>query len=217
MLLVLGALLWLSSPYVCLCWRCAYCPIPSWQVSSSGSPSVTEPASDPHKQDFVVPVFQQASGQQTSGTTLDEVRHVTGLYAGSCHMTGPYAGSFLRRAFCVTQGHSAPGGERVVSTQHPQCALSQPPAGGGCDGDLGGVGGSGGTCGSAGLQSEAGCPGPSRHHGSLRPPQLTKGHCCMEGSHCLPVGSWCCTHDHFQFPSGPSSVASFLDCVRVAP
>lgn len=125
----------------------------------------------------------QASRQQTSGTTLDRVRHVTGLYAGS----------FLRREFCVTQGHSAPGGERVVSTQHPQCARSLPPAGGGCDGESGGVGGSGGTCGSAGLQSEAGCPGPSRHHGSLRPPQLTKGHCCMEGSRCLPVGSWCCT------------------------
>lgn len=97
------------------------------------------------------------------------------------------------QSILVTLGPSARGDERAVSTQHPQCALSRPPACGGCDGGSGGVGGSDGTCGSAGLQSEVGCPGPSRHRGSPRLPQLTKGHCCMEGSHCLPVGSWCCT------------------------
>lgn len=144
------------------------------------------------------------AGSHAGGTTLDKACDVTGLYAGSF--------SFLPQSILLLEVRG-----RAVSTQHPPCALSRPPAGGGCDGGSGGVSGSGGTCGSAGLQSEAGCPGPSRHHGSLHPPQLTKGHCCMEGSHCLPAGSWCCTHDHFRFPSGPSSVASFPGCVRVAP
>lgn len=141
---------------------------------------ITEPASDSHKQDLVVSVFKHARRQPRR-------RNHTGQSVW-CDRT------VCRLIFFSPSEHPASGGEgRAVSTQHPPCALSRPPAGGGCDGGSGGVSGSGGTCGSAGLQSEAGCPGPSRHHGSLHPPQLTKGHCCMEGSHCLPAGSWCCT------------------------
>lgn len=189
----------------CLCWRYAYCPIPSRQLSLSGSPSTLQ---NQHQiltnRTLWLQFLNTPAGSQAGGTTMDKACHVTGLYAGSF--------SFLPQSILLLEVRG-----RAVSTQHPPCAPSRPPAGGGCDGGSGGVSGSGGTCGSAGLQSEAGCPGPSRHHGSLRPPQLTKGHCCMEGSHCLPAGSWCCTHDHFRFPSGPSSVASFPGCVHVAP
>lgn len=79
-----------------------------------------------------------------------------------------------------------------VSTRHPRCALSRRPEGGGCDGGLDVGSGSGRTCDSGGLQSEAGCPGPSPHHGCPHPPLLTRGRCCREGSRCLPAGSWCC-------------------------
>lgn len=94
---------------------------------------------------------------------------------------------------CISQIPSSHRGEGTVSTPHPQCELSRPPVGGGCDGAWGGVSGSGGTCYLVGLRSGAGRPGPSPRRGSPHPPPLTRGHCCTEGFHCPPVGSWCCS------------------------
>lgn len=143
--------------------------------------SISEPASASHKQDFVVSVFKHASRQQRPRTSLTKHRHQVS------HGPEFHARSCLLRASRITR---AP---RPVSTRRPRCALSRLPGGGGCDGGSGGVSGSGRTCDLAGLPSGVGCPGPSPHHGCLRPPQLTRGHCCMEGSHCLPADSWCCT------------------------
>lgn len=178
-------------------------------ISTGGAPpppaSISEPASASHKQDFVVSVFKHASRQQRPRTSLTKHRHQ------ASHGPEFHARSCLLRASRITR---AP---RPVSTRRPRCALSRLPGGGGCDGGSGGVSGSGRTCDLAGLQSGVGCPGPSPHHGCLHPPQLTRGHCCMEGSHCLPADSWCCTHGRFRFLSGPSSAVSFQDCVHVAP
>lgn len=100
---------------------------------------------------------------------------------------------FPSRMFCVSLIPSSYRGEGIVSILHPRCALSRPPVSGGCDGAWGGVSGSGGTCCSVGLRSEVGCPGPSPHRGSPHRPPLTRGHCCMGGFHCLPVGSSYCS------------------------
>ena len=94
------------------------------------------------------------------------------------------------RAFCGSR--LVFGRSRRVSTPRPRCARSRPPAGGGCDAASGDAGGSGGTCDSAARRSGVACPAPNPHRGSPRPPRPTRGHWCMEGFRCLPVGSWCC-------------------------
>lgn len=113
-----------------------------------------------------------------------------------------HSGCLVRQGFTrayLFSEHSAPPGAPLlgevrgpVSTRHPRYVLSRRPEGGGCDGGSGVGSGSGRTCDSGGLQSEVGCPGPSPRHGCLRPPPLTRGRCCREGSRCLPAGSWCC-------------------------
>lgn len=105
---------------------------------------------------------------------------------------------FPSRMFCISQMASSHRGEGAVSIPHPRCGLSPPPVSGGCDGAWGGVSGSGGTCCLAGLRSEVGCPGPSPHRGSPHRPLPTMGHCCTEGFHCLPVGSWYCSLENEQ-------------------
>lgn len=82
----------------CLCWRYAYCPIPSRQLSLSGSPSITEPASDSHTQDLVVSVFKHARRQPSlrnhAGQSVSRDRTV------------------CRLIFFSPSVHSASGGER---------------------------------------------------------------------------------------------------------
>lgn len=176
----------LSFLYKCLCWRLAYTPLGRFiskprplrfrtSLSSSqrglcGFSLNTPPGSKPH----------------LSLTALDKAD------------TGCLVWQGFTPAHFFSE-HSAPRGAPLlgevrgpVSTRHPRCALSRRPEGGGCDGGSGVGSGSGRTCDSGGLQSEVGCPGPSPRRGCLRPPPLTRGRCCTEGSRCLPAGSWCC-------------------------
>lgn len=84
MLLVLGAFLWLGSLSTCLCWRYAYCPIPSRQLSLSGSPSTLQ---NQHQiltnRTLWFQFLNTPAGSHAGGTTLDKACDVTGLYAGS--------------------------------------------------------------------------------------------------------------------------------------
>lgn len=125
------------------------------------------------------------------------------LWTKHKHQGSP-AGDYLMlallpsRTFCTSQIPSSHGGQGSVSTPHRRCVLSQPPAGGGCGAAWGGGSGSGGTCDLAGQQSGVGRPDPSPRRGFPRPPQPTRGRCCMGGSHYPPVGSWCCNLENEQ-------------------
>lgn len=146
------------------------------------------------------PPIQNRPQLLTNGTLRFQFKHVPRHQTarGKHRHTGCLVWQGFTPAHFFSE-HSVPPGAPLlgevrgpVSTPHPRCALSRRPEGGGCDGGSGVGSGSDRTCDSGGLQSEVGCPGPSPRRGCLRPPLLTRGRCCTEGSRCLPAGSWCC-------------------------